>query len=69
MELSLLEIYHKHLEAKDYKPLKTSIIDTASPLKTTFEYWTKGSYKVIIEYMDENICFLYKEFTFKGESE
>jgi hypothetical protein len=69
MELSLLEIYRKHLQAKDYKLLKSSIIDTSSALKTTFEYWSKDSYKVIIEYMDENICFLYKEFTFKREFE
>jgi hypothetical protein len=67
MELSLLEIYHKHLEVQDYKLLKSSFIDTSSALKTTFEYWSKGSNKVIIEYLDENICFIYKEFIFKSE--
>jgi hypothetical protein len=69
MELSLLEIYRKHLEVQDYKMLKSSMIDISSGLKTTFEYWSKGSDKIIIEYMDENICFLYKEFTFKSEFE
>ena len=65
MELSLLEIYRKHLEVQDYKILKSSMIDISSPLKTTLEYWGKGSDKIIIEYMDENICFLYKKITFK----
>ena len=69
MELTLLDIYHKHLELQDYKLLKSSFIDTSIALKTTFEYWIKGSNKVIIEYMDENICFIYKEFTFKSEFE
>jgi len=67
MELSLLEIYHKYLEANDYKFLKSSMIDTSSSLKTTIEYWGKGYDKIIIEYMDENICFLYKKITFKNE--
>jgi hypothetical protein len=69
MELSLLEIYRKCLEAKDYKFLKSSMIDISSPLKTTIEYWGKGYDIIIIEYMDENICFLYKKITFKNEYE
>ena len=69
MELSLLEIYRKCLEAKDYKFLKSSMIDISNPMKTTIEYWGKGYDKIIIEYIDENICFLYKKITFKNEYE
>ncbi len=61
MNQTLLDIYRKHLEEKEYKSLNTIAIDTSSVLKRKFEYWKKDSDKIIIEIVDENICFLYKE--------
>lgn len=69
MSQSLLEIYQKHLEFNGYKLLKTSVIDDSSKLKRILEYWAKDFDKIIIEILDENICFLYKEFIFQRESE
>jgi hypothetical protein len=61
-DLSLLEIYHKNLESKGYKLLKVSIVDGSSTLEKKLEYWANDSGRVLIEIIDENICFLYKEF-------
>ena len=69
MSLSLLEIYQKHLEVKGYKLLKTSVIDGSTTLKRILEYWANDFDKIVIEILDENICFLYKEFIFQSESE
>jgi hypothetical protein len=61
-DLSLLEIYHKNLESKGYKLLKVSIVDSSSTLEKKLEFWANDSGRVLIEIIDENICFLYKEF-------
>ena len=61
-ELSLLENYHKYLESKGYKLLKVSIIDQSSALEKQLEYWVKDTDRVLLEIIDEHICFLYKEF-------
>lgn len=66
-ELSLLEIYHKHLVSKDYKLLKVSVIDNTSALEKRLEYWAKDAERVLLEVIDENICFLYKEFILENE--
>ena len=67
MSQSLLEIYRKHLEANEYKLLNTLVIDSSYILKRNLEYWRKDSKKVIIEIIDENICFLYKEYVIESE--
>jgi hypothetical protein len=67
--LTLLEIYHNDLESNGYKLLKISEIDAPSTLKKKLEYWAKDSDRVLIEVIDENICFLYKEFVLQRESE
>ncbi len=67
MSQSLLEIYRKHLEANEYKLLNTLVIDSSYILKRNLEYWIKDSKKVIIEIIDENICFLYKEYVIESE--
>jgi hypothetical protein len=66
-DLSLLEIYHKYLESKDYKLLKVSVIDHSSALEKKLEYWAKDSDRVHLEIIDENICFLYKQFVLQTE--
>ena len=66
MNQSLLDIYRKHLEAKEYQLLNTSIVDSNFILNRKLEYWIKDSQKCIIEIVDENICFLYKEFIFQS---
>ena len=67
MRQSLLEIYRKHFEANEYKLLNTLVIDSSYILKRNLEYWIKDSKKVIIEIIDENICFLYKEYVIESE--
>lgn len=67
MDQTLLEIYRKHLQANNYKFLITLNIDSTDILKRKIEYWIKDSKKVIIEIFDENICFIYKEFTIQSE--
>ena len=68
MSQSLLEIYQKHLEVQGYKHLNTSVVDGSSKLNRKIEYWGKDVDKIIIEILDENICFLYKEFIFEKDS-
>jgi len=67
MNQTLLEIYRKNLRSNNYKFLNALNIDSTDILKRKIEYWTKDSKKVIIEIFDENICFIYKEFTFQSE--
>lgn len=66
-DLSLLEIYHQYLEFKGYKLLKTSVLDSSNILKKKLEYWSNDSDRILIEIVDENICFLYKEFILESE--
>lgn len=66
-DLSLLEIYHQYLEFKGYKLLKTSVLDSSNILKKKIEYWSNDSDRILIEIVDENICFLYKEFILESE--
>jgi len=66
-DLSLLEIYHKYLASKDYKLLKVSVIDYSSALEKKLEYWSNNSDRVLLEIIDENICFLYQEFVLQTE--
>ena len=66
-DLSLLEIYHQYLEFKGYKLLKTSVLDSSNILKKKVEYWSNDSDRILIEIVDENICFLYKEFILESE--
>ena len=66
-DLSLLEIYHQYLEFKGYKLLKTSVLDSSNILKKKLEYGSNDSDRILIEIVDENICFLYKEFILESE--